>query len=441
MYEVVVGIDFGSYGTGYAFSYNDTDPKNIELGKFQGQNTEVKVPTEIILDSKLDNVLAFGAKCSNYKLEEGDLYFKGIKMNIYHNFSDIRPENKSKKFSLIDIIAKIFEYIKKDAINSIHENKPSITEEQIKWVVTVPSIWNLHQKGIMIRACEKAGLFNKYTDRSNFLALEPEAASLYCSYDMSIDQRYLMSGKTYIVCDLGGGTGDIVTHYRAMGNKIIEKYHPVGGPYGSEEIENRIFNDIIGKIFGFSDFNSLKEKFNEIKNQRERPEDFDWDERSLYNLWHELQENIKKNKLITTAMKDQTFSLSCQIFQDFTNKAKITDLIDNFNSSCKEDWKIRVSNEKFWILDIPYKIIFDLIEEHASCLAEQISEIYKSVDNIESILYVGGYCSNEILINYLKNKFPNLVHLKPSFPQKAVVKGAVIFGISPFIINLRKEEL
>lgn len=198
-------------------------------------------------------------------------------MNIYHNYSHIRPENNAKYFPLIDINTKIFEYIKKDVINSIHENKPSITKDQIKWIVTVPSIWNLHQKGIMIMSSEKAGLFNKYTDRGNFLALEPEVASLNCSYDMSIDQNYLMSGKTYIVCDLGGGTGDIVTHHRTMGNKIIEKYHPVGGPYGSEEIENRIFNDIIGKIFGFSDFNSLKEKFNDIKyNQKEKPEDFDW---------------------------------------------------------------------------------------------------------------------------------------------------------------------
>ena len=439
MYEVVVGIDFGSSGTGYAFSYNDT--QNIQLGKFQGQTTETKVPTEIILDSDLRNIKAFGPKCSNYKLEEGDLYFKGIKMNIYYNDNYIKPENNFQNYLLVDIISKIFEHIKKDAIKSIKENKPNILEDKIKWVVTVPSIWNLHQKGIMIKSCEKAGLFNNFTDRANFLALEPEAASLYCSYDNSIDNSYLMTGKAYIVCDLGGGTGDLVTDYRKTNDKIVEIYKPVGGPYGSEEIEIRIFNDVIGKIFGFSDYISLKDKFMKIKsNQNERPSNFEWDEVSLYSYWHELKNKISINKTITNSLRGETFLLSCQIFEDFTDGLRIRDLINKYNNSCPEGWNIEISNEKFWILKIPYKIIFDLIEEHASKISEQISEIISNVDNIESILYVGGYSSNEVLINYLKEKFPKLQHLKPSFPERAVVKGAVIFGISPYIINTRKSR-
>ena len=32
MFEVVVGIDFGSWGTGYAYSFKN--PSNIELGRF-----------------------------------------------------------------------------------------------------------------------------------------------------------------------------------------------------------------------------------------------------------------------------------------------------------------------------------------------------------------------------------------------------------------------
>lgn len=37
------------------------------------------------------------------------------------------------------------------------------------------------KKGIMIKACEKAKLFNKNTNKGTFFALEPEAASFYCS--------------------------------------------------------------------------------------------------------------------------------------------------------------------------------------------------------------------------------------------------------------------
>ena len=97
MQKAIVGIDFGTSGTGYAYSFIDDENKNIELGKFKGQNTGIKVPTEIILDSKLQNVLSFGEKCSINNLKEGDLYFKNIKMNIYYKNKYIRAENYSNK--------------------------------------------------------------------------------------------------------------------------------------------------------------------------------------------------------------------------------------------------------------------------------------------------------------------------------------------------------
>ena len=67
MVEVIVGIDFGSWGTGYAYSFND--PQNIDLGKFPGQTTQIKVPTEIILDSTLENEISFGTECCKHKLK------------------------------------------------------------------------------------------------------------------------------------------------------------------------------------------------------------------------------------------------------------------------------------------------------------------------------------------------------------------------------------
>ena len=430
MYEVVVGIDFGSWGTGYAYSFKN--PSIIELGKFPGQNTSIKVPTEIILDNKLQNVILFGAECSNRVLKDDELYFKRIKMSLYYNLDYISPENNSTTYPLDKIIAKVFEFIKKKAIESIRQSRPKIQEEEIKWIVTVPSIWNYSQKGIMITACESAGLFNRNTDRGNFLALEAEVASLYCLNDNSIDNSYIMPGKTYIVCDLGGGTGDLVTHNRTKENKIVEKYKPTGGPFGSEEINKEFFQKVIKKLFGFESFNSLKEKMKQLQLPNS------YDEKHLYIDWSEINEKINKYKEITSAFRDQYFTINCQMFQDFTDGIKLKDLVENYNKSCKEDWKIKNINEKIWKIDFPFKIIFDLIEEHATKIGEQISEILSAVTDIESILYVGGYCSNEILLSSLKKSFPKLAHLKPSFPERAVVSGAVLFGIDPTTINIRK---
>ena len=46
MYEVVVGIDFGSSGTGYAYSYFDKN--KIIHGQIYGASVDYKVPTEIL---------------------------------------------------------------------------------------------------------------------------------------------------------------------------------------------------------------------------------------------------------------------------------------------------------------------------------------------------------------------------------------------------------
>lgn len=86
--DAVVGIDFGSSGTGYAYSFNN--PEDIILGNIKGQGADVKALTEIILDKEL-NVLAFGDDCkkyiSNNQMNKEELYFQRIKMPLYGNKS------------------------------------------------------------------------------------------------------------------------------------------------------------------------------------------------------------------------------------------------------------------------------------------------------------------------------------------------------------------
>ena len=437
--DVVVGIDFGSAGTGYAYSFNN--PEDIILGNIKGQGADVKAPSEIILDKDL-NVIAFGDDCKKYissnEMNKEELYFQKIKMSLYGSKTTIKPQNKANEYQLDDIIAKLLEFVKKDAIEKIKVHRNDFNENKIKWVVTVPAIWTEKQKGIMIKASEKAGLFNEFTDRMNFFALEPEAASLYCSQDKTIDPNYIQPGKTFTICDLGGGTGDIVTHHKDKNGKISEKYHAIGGKFGSDEIDKEIFNLVIiikvwlNKIFGFKDFNSLK-----LKNEQNG---YTWQNDELYCEWINLQEEIQKKKKITEDIKNGFCTFNFQLFQDFTDDSSIEDLVDNYNKKCHEGWNVTIKNSNRWLLSFPNKIFYDLIIRQGYKIAEQIEEINKTIPNIESILYVGGYCSNEIMFNFIKNKFENMVHLKPSHPEIAVVKGAVLFGINPNIITERKAK-
>jgi len=88
-------------------------------------------------------------------------------------------------------------------------------------VITVPVIWGDFEKNIMTDACENVRIVNENMDKSLFLALEPEATSLYCFRNNIINKDYIKKVEYYIICDLGGGIGDIVTHL--VGSNITLK--------------------------------------------------------------------------------------------------------------------------------------------------------------------------------------------------------------------------
>ena len=76
--------------------------------------------------------------------------------------------------------------------------------------------------------------------------------------------------------------------------------------------------------------------------------------------------------------------------------------------------------------------------------AHSISEIINGInlkEDIKTIIFVGGYCYNEILVNLIKNNLKKITtFLQPSNPSLAIMEGAVMFGIEPSIINIRKAK-
>ena len=221
--------------------------------------------TEIILDDN-NYVIQFGANCIKFLKEKGletGHYFKGIKMKLYENNKTITSIKSGKELPLELVIQKILETIKEIALKEISKNRSYLEKqtEKIKWVVTVPAIWNEHQKSVMMDSCIAAGLVNNNTDKSLFFALEPEAASLYCSINKEIDRKIFKKGEYYIICDLGGGTGDIAAHLVGYNNSLNEISPSCGGNFGSNEIDKFIFKDVILKLFGCQDFNTFYLKY------------------------------------------------------------------------------------------------------------------------------------------------------------------------------------
>ena len=286
----------------------------------------------------------------------------------------------------------------------------------------------------MQEAAKKAGMANLD------VALEPEAASLYCSINKDIDQNFFKKGEYYIVCDLGGGTGDIVAHLVGTNNHLNEIYPSCGGNYGSNEIDKLIFEEIIFSLFKCKDFNGFYSKY-----KRKNKDNIE-EGGILYNDWSELEREIRDFKEGGTNKKvenNEKYPINCSLFKDiFPDDIDISDIVYEYNINIfDKDLHLNViKSKRKWIIEFPYKILYNYIKAQANSICKIIKEIL-SKENIKTVIFVGGYCFCEILLKLIKEGLPQISHyLQPTKPCLSIMEGAVIFGIEPSSINIRKAK-
>ena len=398
-------------------------------------------------------------------------------MHLYENLTEIQPKNSQKKFLILIIISKILTEVKSEALKKIQSYDKNIKDNDIKWVVTVPAIWDNQNKQIMIEASINAGLIQRDMEQSLFLSYEPEAAAYYCQNEgISIPEN-----KPYIVCDLGGGTADIVCHKKIKINnqiKIKEVHRSVGGPYGSNEINKEIIKKVIKPLFGEDTYkNTLESSTGEdYKDLFDFESNIQYFKESLSSKFNGIfrRKNIEDSQITQFAdreeytlenfikdLKDQCreegpFKLDCTLFK-YSTKSSLEELTNEFNRKNQNlnlTFEVsRTRREEKWYIKIPYEIMLDITIDFVNKICNKIEEILNNLgndNNIDSILYVGGYFSSKVvlwlvkkkLIEIFKNKGLNPIkHILLKEPKLAVVKGATLFGLNPDLISSRKSDV
>ena len=453
-YLAYVGIDFGTSGSSFSYWFpkSNDDKESIKVKKWEGTGTANKIETEILLDEDFNQVLALGRnQCDQFmkKTKEKFLYFSNVKMYLYKNEFEISENYSKKKFKLVEVISKFLEKLRDEAIQELKAKQIAFqkfsTIEQsldaIKWIITVPAIWSEKHKTCMIEAAKLAKLIKDEEDPSNFFALEPEAAACYYAMSDIADKDILE--HPYIICDIGGGTTDITTHERKMDDKegkhkIIELYHPMGGADGSREINKYILEEIlVKKLFTQKAYDKIKEK---IKKEGEESDDLKED-------FRRIDDDINKFKQ-TFELKNikEFYKIKFEAFKDgFEEEPKIEELVDNYNKNIKQDWQIKIRSKKGWILDLPYKIVHDLLKELIVDKASKyIKEIVHNLQNrhlnkkeVKSVILAGGASCNLSIIELFRASLPNLNIVSCDDPEIAVVKGAIYFAKNPLFISQR----
>ncbi|XP_052819484.1 heat shock 70 kDa protein 12B-like [Mya arenaria] len=180
------------------------------------------------------------------------------------------------------------------------QERVELEKHEVRWVITVPAIWNDAAKQVMIEAAKLAGTRkDKLT-----LAYEPEAAAIYCKQIRLANLREqgkdatiqpFPPGFKFLVLDLGGGTVDITAHEVQRDGTLQALIEPSGGEWGGTLVDDgflRIFEGLFGTDF----MTDLKTNIKIADSKRELDAEIEIKKKTIVGKRHK---NFKAEGVIT----------------------------------------------------------------------------------------------------------------------------------------------
>ncbi|XP_062928107.1 heat shock 70 kDa protein 12A isoform X2 [Mobula hypostoma] len=452
-YVVVVAIDFGTTSSGYAYSFA-RDPECIHIMRRWGGGdpgvSNQKSPTTILLtpDGKYHS-FGYAARDFYHDLDPNDskqwLYFEKFKMKL-HTTSDLTIDTEleatnGKKVKAIEIFAFALMFFKDHALQELSDQTGSqFDNSEVRWVITVPAIWKQPAKQFMRHAAYKAGLASPDCPEQLIIALEPEAASIYCRklrlhqmIDLSTKEAVngynptetLASGIThgdrYLVVDCGGGTVDLTVHeVKLPEGHLKELYKASGGPYGSIGVDFE-FEKLLCKIFGEDFIEQFKIK---------RPA-----------AWVDLMIAFESRKRAASPGRTNPLNINLPFsFIDYYKKFRGHSVEHALRKSSVNfvKWSsqgmLRMNSDAMNAL---FKPTVDHIVQHLLNLFQK-----PEVSGLKFLFLVGGFAESPLLQQAIQSNLADKCRvIIPHDVGLTILKGAVLFGLDPTIIKVRRSPL
>ncbi|XP_072247691.1 heat shock 70 kDa protein 12A isoform X3 [Leuresthes tenuis] len=452
-FMVVVAIDFGTTSSGYAYAFTK-EPECIHtMRRWEGGDPGVsnqKTPTTILLtpDRKFHS-FGYAARDFYHDLDPSEskqwLYLEKFKMKLHTtpNLSidtDLHAAN-GKRVKALDIFAYALAFFKEQALKELSDQTGGeFDNNDVRWVITVPAIWKMPAKQFMREAAYKSGLVSRDSPEQLIIALEPEAASIYCRklrlhqmMDLGMQTTQngfspndnvgsgMTQGDRYVVVDCGGGTVDLTVHQiRLPEGHLKELYKASGGPYGSIGIDYE-FEKLLCKIFGQDFIDQFKIK---------RPA-----------AWVDLMIAFESRKRAATP--DRTNPLNINLPFSFIDYYK------KFRGHSVEH-ALRKSNVDFvkWssqgMLRMSPDAMNSLFKPTIDHIIQHLTELFEKpeVSDIKFLFLVGGFAESALLQQAVQNMLQGRSRIIiPHDVGLTILKGAVLFGLDPSVIKVRRSPL
>ncbi|XP_065932202.1 heat shock 70 kDa protein 12A-like [Magallana gigas] len=444
---LVAAIDFGTVYSGYAYSFKYEWTK-VKINNWGGgENLSYKTPSVLLLnpdqsfnsfgyqaERKYAELAENGSECKKY------FYFQRFKM-ILRTSLEKRVHRKTQcvadnglQMDAIKIFTHCINHMKEHLLKALeYIQKDKITVDDIYFVLTVPAIWDDTAKMFMREAAVKAGI------KSNQLsiALEPEAASIYCqlTHLESTDKSRMFQpeneiGAKYMVLDLGGGTADITIHQLKQDGTIAELVPASGGSWGGTCID-KAFNEFLTNLFGESVMNMFYTDSEYVEDCLDFWKDFEFKKRAFeVNTKNEIVTGPKFAIRIPVAIKEIEEKQS-------NSKGKSIDFV--INSVIARSSYRNVLTFENGILLMEASFFVQMFVPTIDLLVNHLKQLYKDIEGgLKVILMVGGFSESSVIQDAVKKEFEGKCRVVvPNQAGLAVVKGAVYFGHQPHLISER----
>ncbi|WAR10928.1 HS12B-like protein [Mya arenaria] len=357
---VVAAIDFGSTYSGYAFQFRGSD-KICTVSNFHGSTVTYKTPTVILFD-KDKNFNSFGYQ----------------KLRVTSKLKD----DQGQTMDIIDVFGGAIKFLREELLKTLKANAPRFEENDVKWLITVPAIWEDAAKQIMVLAAEKN------------------------EYSTAVDSRQkdiFKPGSNFILVDLGGGTVDITAHKVNDDGTLDALVPPSGGPWGGHNVNKKLF-ELLEDLFGADVFRkfSAEEKDEQL----------------------ELERSFEVKK-----RQDGQFSIKLPArLIELAGETKMKEI--------KHSQKVSFRKDKLFV---DATAVLDIFKETIEHTIVHVSEILQKTDlqNVSTIVLVGGFAESKVLQQEVKSRFNPKKYLLviPQAPELAVLKGAALYGLDESLIR------
>ena len=404
-FNIKVGIDFGSTSSGYYIIFDPLDEKDIKYDVISSQ---------ILLD-KTDKIgLRIGENAyERFKVENNKtnfLYFTAFKRNLDPKINKnlVKSDFPGDEIELKIVIKEFMKKMREEAEGKIKERKSNYNLNEIKWIITIPPLWDIKGKKIMEEAAKKVGMANLD------VILEPEASSLSLfKEDNKIINEYIKKDKTFLIVDAGGYTVDFSANRILDDNNLEQLMIPVSIVNGSSLINEKIFN-ILKRFVG-------EEKVKNVDYQNIK---------TTLDYIEEKKKEVDLNEGGNLKLDIRPFDIYCKSESFFSYILSIYYSSPDYCTQIIDGKELTYDNNA---LLIPKKYISEIINQLITNILFYVDHLLAKLDHIDLIVFTGGFSTNKIfrekIQEYKKGHNSEIIFMEE--PQMTVMKGAALFGLKP----------